>query len=79
MGTPLLTDRALAMGLRSGKYRLADYGLEQRCTTCGEYWPADTEFFYPRGATRLASECKACFCETYGRNAAARSYRDHAC
>jgi len=72
------TERALAAGLRSGKYRQADYGLEQRCTQCGEYWPCDSEFFYTRGKGRLASECKACFRETYNRQATGDSYRDHA-
>lgn len=71
------TARALASGLASGKFRHADYGLEQRCSCCGEYWPADTEFFYSRGA-RLSSACKACFRDTYGRNAKGKSYHDHA-
>lgn len=40
-------------------------GPERRCVRCGEYWPADTEFFYRRG-DGLHSWCKACCTERTG-------------
>lgn len=57
---PVITQRSLTMGLRSGRLRQTELGLEQRCPRCGDYWPADTEFFYSNG-TRLMSACKACY------------------
>lgn len=46
-------------------WRLADLGLEKRCSRCQEYWPADTEFWFsePQSAGGLSSWCKACFRE----------------
>jgi len=35
-----------------------DGELEKRCYKCGEWWPADEEFFYPGFA-----QCKACYLE----------------
>ena len=42
-----------------------ELGLEKRCTKCGEYYPADTEFFYHqnRGPLYLHSWCRACCSE----------------
>lgn len=39
-----------------------DIGDEKQCITCGEYWPADTEFFEPKLKThdRLSARCIAC-------------------
>jgi hypothetical protein len=39
--------------------------LIKRCSTCRDYWPADSEFFYTAGNTpdRLHSMCKACYLE----------------
>ena len=39
-----------------------DIGLEQQCSSCGDWWPADAEFFYVRADRRrqLASVCRAC-------------------
>lgn len=40
--------------------------VEKLCRKCGEYWPADLEFFY-RQTSRpggLSSNCKACLLET---------------
>ena len=41
---------------------VTEIGSEKRCVSCGEYWPADTEFFEARIATRdqLATRCIAC-------------------
>ncbi|MDI3292316.1 hypothetical protein [Janthinobacterium tructae] len=46
----------------SAVYRITELGDEKRCMSCGEYWPADTEFFGLRAATRdqLATRCLAC-------------------
>lgn len=37
-----------------------ELGKEIRCSKCGEFWPADTEFFFNSGGT-LHSWCKACY------------------
>lgn len=39
---------------------------EKRCARCGEYWPADGEFFRPdnrRDHPRLHAWCRACEAE----------------
>jgi hypothetical protein len=57
-----LLRRRLAMGA----YRYdADGDLEKRCSTCGDYWPADNEFFYAdRGdPDGTGGTCKACYLE----------------
>lgn len=42
----------------------SDGSLEQLCSRCLEWWPADTEFFYlSRG--KLESQCKACRIERH--------------
>ena len=39
-----------------------ELGAEKQCITCGEFWPADTEFFEPKQKTRdrLSTRCIAC-------------------
>ena len=47
-------------------YRLDEDGEpEKRCSKCGEWWPADNEFFPKRDGSRggLYSWCKACCLE----------------
>ena len=41
---------------------LTELGEEKRCLTCGEYWPADHEFFELRPKSRdgLSPRCIAC-------------------
>lgn len=39
--------------------REAWYGPEKQCSACGEWWPADPEFFGVTGGY-LRSFCKAC-------------------
>ncbi|WP_343590129.1 hypothetical protein [Paracidovorax wautersii] len=41
-------------------------GGEKLCNKCGEWWPADTEFFFgdPGGIGGLYHCCKACYYET---------------
>lgn len=44
------------------RFRESELGLECRCSRCGEYWPADEEFFYMlRGKPHCY--CKACYIE----------------
>ena len=64
----VVTQKLLQLRLRRGIYRFdRDGGLEKRCGACGEYWPADTEFFLLSGED-LSSYCRAC-----NHDAAARS------
>jgi len=41
---------------------ITELGEEKRCLTCGEYWPADTEFFESQASSRdgLTPRCIAC-------------------
>jgi hypothetical protein len=41
---------------------ITELGNEKRCLTCGEYWPADHEFFEPMRSSRdgLTPRCIAC-------------------
>lgn len=59
---PVYTQSFIEAGVRSGKFVVTEIGLEKLCTLCGDYWPADTQFFYPK-AGKLSSECKACAAE----------------
>jgi hypothetical protein len=49
---------------RGGFRRLAitELGNEQQCRNCGEFWPADEEFYVVRNRS-LGYECKACISE----------------
>jgi hypothetical protein len=42
--------------------KVTELGSEKQCISCGEYWPADVEFFEARVATRdrLSTRCIAC-------------------
>jgi|EP01034_Spumella_vulgaris_P030796 hypothetical protein len=52
-------------GDRFGMSRWSEIGQEKRCITCGEYWPADSEFFEAAKKTRdrLSQRCIACIVE----------------
>jgi hypothetical protein len=41
---------------------------EKRCRKCGEFWPADTQFYSPDSSAKdgLHGQCKAC-CSDYKR------------
>jgi hypothetical protein len=41
---------------------VTELGAEKRCMSCGEYWPADAEFFDPKISSRdgLSPRCIAC-------------------
>jgi hypothetical protein len=66
---------------RSGRFIQTEIGLECRCARCGDYWPADSEFFHltPRGLPH--SYCKACFVEYQvergTRTGTGTNYADH--
>lgn len=51
-----------------------DVGEEKRCSTCGEFWPADREFFFASKSrcSQLMSSCIACTVERRRR----RDYSD---
>jgi hypothetical protein len=60
--------KLLAAGLKSGKYRLeageavGRFDLLKRCSECGEYWPATTEYFWrSKVGDLLFNRCKACY------------------
>ena len=44
---------------------MTDLGEEKRCARCGEYWPADEEFFAAcrNNKSGLHSYCRACCTE----------------
>mgnify|MGYP001572882745 CR=1 FL=1 len=50
--------------MKAPTYILTELGREKRCPHCGEYWPADREFFWPRlsgpKAGLLRPWCHAC-------------------
>lgn len=51
---------------RTRVFRLdADGEMEKHCSGCGEWWPADTDFFSPAPSKTLGldSWCKACQAE----------------
>lgn len=55
-----------AKRLADGQYVEGENGLEKKCRTCLEYWPADSEFFYSNRNTAdgITAICKACYVET---------------
>lgn len=65
--SPIFRPSFIAAGVASGKFLLTDLGLEKICSTCGEFWPADSQFFTLRGeaaeARGLSSSCRACTAE----------------
>jgi hypothetical protein len=63
---PVPSRSLLLQRLRTGKYALSPaVGLELQCARCGEYWPADTEFYYAARSAPggLHSYCRACYRE----------------
>jgi hypothetical protein len=52
--------------LHGAVWRVTWLGLERRCARCGEFWPADTEFWHPLKRADhigLHSWCRACYGE----------------
>ena len=58
---PLFTNEQIEKGLKKGKFLYDEGMLEKRCSICGDYWPADTEFFYTDTKAGLHPNCKACY------------------
>ena len=48
------------MGRRRAEQFSDDCGHELKCSKCGEFWPADSEFFYCSKG-RISSWCIACY------------------
>lgn len=50
------------MSIYSPVKTLTELGEEKRCMCCGEYWPADREFFRSMASSRdgLTPRCIAC-------------------
>ncbi len=49
--------------MKAPVYITTELGREKRCPHCGEYWPTDREFFWPRlRGTRVGLRpwCRAC-------------------
>lgn len=71
--SPIPRGTALQRRLASGKYKITPIGLEGVCTVCGDFWPADSEFFYlnPSATTGLSPRCKACDAEVRAKAKAA--------
>ena len=44
------------------KTQVTELGLEKQCSKCGDYYPADNEFFYSNrtNSDGLDCYCKAC-------------------
>lgn len=65
--SPIYTPAFIRSGIASGKFAMDDYGLEKLCTLCGDYWPADSQFFPLRDigplSVGLGSGCRACRAE----------------
>lgn len=71
---PIPTAQTLKQGFASGRYALTEVGLERRCSSCSDLWPADTEFFYPQpnSPSGLHCWCKDCYIAWKAQNARKR-------
>ncbi len=57
--------KAVSLKRVKGGFRrlvVTELGEEQLCSTCGECWPTDSEF-YPVTETSMSYECRACISE----------------
>ncbi len=77
---PFLTREHIQRGLQSGRYAITGIGLERKCSRCGEYWPADTEFFYfqPSASGGLNCYCHDCYRSVTGRQPGQRVHDSEA-
>lgn len=52
---------------------VTELGYEKKCSTCGDFWPEDTEFFYWNAPqNRYYAECIACYSQRRKNERAAR-------
>ncbi|KUJ73909.1 hypothetical protein AVO42_00365 [Thiomicrospira sp. XS5] len=58
---PIELAKGIKKGIEKGKYQMTNLGLEKQCSHCKEFWPADSEFFYPQKGKGLHCYCKACY------------------
>ena len=40
-----------------------ELGVEKKCPVCNEYWPEDTDFFYPDRHTKTGFTCRCIACQ----------------
>lgn len=61
--SPIWRDSLTALRLQRKSVKFGDAGREKRCGKCGDFWPADTEFFYPSMSQSdgLHCWCKDCY------------------
>lgn len=81
MSAIAINPRTLAQGLKTGKYRQTEIGIEKRCSHCGEYWPVDNEFYARQkepGGERASAMCLACYAQKYNRGAGGCGKRKYA-
>lgn len=59
---PPFTPGAIGMRISTGRFVFTELGLEKRCSTCRDFFPADTEFFFSQTSRPdgLSTYCKAC-------------------
>lgn len=61
----------MLMLLKLGKQERLDEdgGVERQCLDCGEWWPADKEFYHrnTKGARGMQPYCRACMVIRQGR------------
>lgn len=67
-----VSQHRLDQSLAKGRYQFNEDGeLEKRCSRCGDYWPADTEFFFAQLHSShkdgLHCMCKDCNIQARGR------------
>ena len=59
---PFIPRQVIAARVEIGRMAFTELGLEKRCTTCADTFPADTEFFTPspKYSDGLSSMCRVC-------------------
>lgn len=68
-------DITLRKRLKRGVYQFDEHGeLEKRCSTCREYWPADSEFF---NRTTADPDGLHCMCKSCSADSTLRSRINH--
>ncbi|GEM_PF-1901852 len=61
---PIPRPELLSYRFKRGTYRYSELGeLEKTCCVCGEWWPADTEFYFAQASSPdgLTPACRACY------------------
>lgn len=67
--TPLIKSGLTELRIKRGKARIDEfYGLEKYCPKCGEFWPQDTEFWFPSKRQPDGLQCWCKGCQNEGKN-----------